>query len=322
MHCTVSVKFLKCLRLVSRSRMLSCCVPQPPPSRSYFKWATYHHVKVTLFVLPCARTVPHRLFFSQICNSFSQQTSAGTHFLRPFLFEFNSSDPGIVSRSRFTGSVGEFLCLVSAQRMGHLEALFQNQEHQFPSDSEELDFYCCKVRGNIEKKFHSMIEGGELAIEEKNTEGCPSEWKALARLITGCQRLYAVRVSDVEITLSDAEILTHAVALESSCKSHIKSLIFSNNQIGLDPGCFETLVRMILMLDKLQNVSFVRNCIADSAIPAIVELVRQHKSLRCLSLCWNGISDILSFAQALSAVNCSSKVVEIDLRYVTSMCQF
>ncbi len=140
----------------------------------------------------------------------------------------------------------------------------------------------------------------------------PGRWKSLSRYLRSHSDVTSLRLQGVEITTKELAALGDSLA-------HLEHITLCGNSIGLNDGAVEVLCATLLCSTVLESAAIERNSICDRHVPALIRLIEEHKTLRELSLCWNGIgdqgADKLAIALEKVRYHVSTSLRRVDLSY-------
>ena len=142
-----------------------------------------------------------------------------------------------------------------------------------------------------------QVDGSlSLSMEELPTL---SAWTHLGSFLLLTPRVISLSFRSVPITEACLE------ALGRSVLASVRSLVFSDNRIGLHPATLSVIVLLLHSCLQLQSLAITRNSLTDA--DAVWRLLESHQQLRTLSLADNG----LDTAAALGLANAIRRIAHI-----------
>ena len=146
------------------------------------------------------------------------------------------------------------------------------------------------------ERFAQLVQvDGSLAL---SVEELPSlaAWTHLGSFLLLSPRVISLSFRSMPITEACLE------ALGRSVLASVRSLVFSDNRIGLHPSTLAVIVQLLSSCLQLQSLAITRNSLTDA--DAVWRLLESHRQLRSLSLADNG----LDTAAALGLANAIRRI--------------
>jgi hypothetical protein len=158
----------------------------------------------------------------------------------------------------------------------------------------------------MRRALQRLVVGDCLVLRKGDITS--QQWRALSEFLQSCPEIRSIRLHGIDITAEDATSLGPGL-------SHIRSITFCDNSIGLRDDALEVLVALLLCCGMLECASIMRNSLTDRHVPEIVKLIKEHHALSRLSLCWNGIGIDGASSIVEAALHPSSNLRDCDLGY-------
>ena len=146
------------------------------------------------------------------------------------------------------------------------------------------------------ERFAQLVQvDGSLSLSMEELPNLAS-WTHLGSFLLLSPRVISLSFRSVPITEASLE------ALGRSVLASVRSLVFSDNRIGLHPATLSVIVQLLSSCLQLQSLAITRNSLTDA--DAVWRLLESHRQLRSLNLADNG----LDTAAALGLANAIRRI--------------
>ena len=161
--------------------------------------------------------------------------------------------------------------------------------------SEKLRAQAAASSSSSEQRLHHerfaslVLTDGSLTLSQEELPTLAA-WGHLGSFLLHSPRVISLAFRSVPITEASLE------ALGRSVLSSIRSLVFSDNRIGLQAGVLPLIVSLLSSCLALQSLAITRNSLTD--VDVIWRLLESHRQLRSISLQDNGLDTAAALALA------------------------